>query len=62
MKKKLRIISLIMLMVAIVFVVVAFAAMGSTLTIPFDADILYRGYIIVMIFLFVVSFFIKEKK
>lgn len=69
MKKKLRIISLTMLVIAIVFVVCALSApnLGHTIYIgsyAFGAEqwrICYAIYAIVMIALFVASFFTKKK-
>ncbi len=69
MKKILRIISLIMLIIAIVFVVIALSVptLGHTIYIgsyEFGAKqwrVCYAIYVIVMAFLFVSSFFVKEK-
>lgn len=65
MKKKLRMTSLVMLVIAVIFVIIAFLSMDSTLTLPFTVEQLhafYKTYLIVMILLFVASFFVKGKK
>ena len=65
MKKELRIISLVMLVIAVIFVIIAFLSMGSTMTLPFTVKQLhtfYKTYLIVMVPLFVASFFVKDKK
>ena len=70
MKKKLRIISLAMFVIAIVFVVCALSApnLGHAIHIGnyrFGAEqwrICYAIYVIVMVALFISSFFVKEKK
>ena len=65
MKKGLRIISLTMLFLAVAFVVIAFLSMGSTITLPFTVEqlhIFYKIYLLVMVLLFVASFFIRDKK
>ena len=65
MKKKMRITSLVMLIVAIVFVICAFLSMDSTITLPFTVEQLrmfYKTYLIAMVGIFVVSFFVKDKK
>ena len=70
MKKKLRIISLIMLLVAAVFVAAALSnpALGRVIYIGdlrFGAEqwrFCYAVYVIIMIALFITSFFVKEKK
>ena len=66
MKKKLRMTSLIMLIIAIVFVVCAFLTMDSTITFPhwvYDAlRGIYKVYPVVMIGLFAVSFFVKDRQ
>lgn len=70
MKKKLRIISLIMLAIAIVFVVCALSApnLGRVIYIgsfKFGAEqkrICYAIYVIVMVALFVSSLFVKKDK
>jgi len=66
MKKKLRIISLSMFVFAIIFVVFAFLTMDVPIDIPnliFDTlKVIYKIYPIVMIILFIVSFFVKDDK
>ena len=65
MKKKLRIISFIMLAIAVMFVIIAFLSMGSTITLPFTVKqlhLFYKIYLIVMVSLFVASLFVKGKK
>ena len=66
MKKKLRMISLIMLIVAVLFVVCAFLTMDVPINFPNwlfrILKILYKVYPIVMVLLFVASFFVKDKK
>lgn len=66
MKKKLRIASLIMLIVAIVFVVFAFLTMDVPINYPnwlFNTlKVIYKTYPVVMVLLFVASFFVKEKE
>ena len=65
MKEKLRIISLIMLVIAVIFVIIAFLSMGSTITLPFTVrqlHLFYKTYLIVMVLFFVASFFVKDKK
>lgn len=70
MKKKFRIISLVMLVIAIVFVACALSApnLGHTIYIgsyKFGAEqwrICYAVYAITMVALFISSFFVKEKK
>ena len=65
MKKTLRIISLVMLLVAIAFVVFAFLCMDVPMDLPFTVSQLrtfYKIYLVVMISLFVLSFFFKKKK
>lgn len=65
MKKKLRIISLVMLVIAVMFVIIAFLSMGSTITLPFTVKqlhLFYKTYLVVMVLLFVASFFVKGKK
>lgn len=69
-KIKYRIISLIMLVIAVIFVFCAFSAptLGNTMYIGdyvFGAEqwrFCYKVYVGVMIILFVSSFFVKEKK
>lgn len=69
-KSKLRLISLIMLIAAIVFVICALSAptLGRTIYIgdfKFGAEqwrFCYKVYAIVMVVLFGASFFVKEKK
>ncbi|MCF0121546.1 MAG: hypothetical protein HUJ65_07900 [Oscillospiraceae bacterium] len=66
MKKKLRIASLIMLIVGVIFVICAFMAMGSTITLPravYKAlKVIYKVYPVVTVGLFIASFFVKGKK
>lgn len=65
MKKKIRIISLVMLVIAVIFVIIAFLSMGSTITLPFTVRqlrLFYKTYLIVMVLFFVASFFVKDKK
>ena len=70
MKKIFRIISLIMLIIAVVFVVIALSVptLGRTIYIggyEFGAKqwhVCYAIYVIVMASLFIASFFVKEKK
>lgn len=66
MKKKLRIASLIMLIIAIVFVVFAFLTMGVPIDYPDglfrSLKIIYKVYPIVMVALFAASFFVKDKQ
>ena len=65
MKKYLRIVSLIMLIAAIIFVISAFLSMGSTVTLPFTVEqlhIFYKAYLITMMLLFIISFFMTDKK
>ena len=70
MKKTLRIISLIMLIIAVVFVVIALSVptLGRTIYIGgyvFGVKqwrVCYAIYVIVMASLFIASFFVKEKK
>ena len=69
MKNKLRIISLIMFLVAVVFVAAALSnpALGHVICIgnyKFGAEqwrVCYAVYAIVMIFLFIASFFVKNR-
>lgn len=66
MKKKLRITSLIMLIVAIVFVIFAFLTMDVPIDIPrwlFEVlKVVYKVYPIFVVGLFIASFFVKDKK
>lgn len=65
MKKKLRIISFVMLVIAVMFVIIALLSMGSTITLPFTVKqlhLFYKTYLVVMVLLFVASFFVKGKK
>ena len=65
MKNRLRIISLVMLVIAVIFVIIAFLSMGSTITLPFTVKqlhLFYKTYLIVMVVLVVASFFVKDKK
>lgn len=69
-KRTLRLISLVMLIVAVVFVFCALSnpALGNTIYIgsfAFGAEqwhFCYKVYAIIMVGLFVTSFFVKEKK
>ena len=64
MKKKLRIISLAMLIIAVVFVFFAFMSMDSTITLPLPAKVLriiYQVYVLVMAGIFILSFFVRDK-
>ena len=69
MKKKLRLISLTMLVIAVVFVLCALSApnLGRTIYIGsyrFGAEqwrVCYAAYAIVMVVLFAASFFVKKK-
>ena len=69
-KTKLRLVSLAMLIVAVIFVFCALACptLGRTIYIgdfAFGAEqwrFCYKVYAVVMVALFVVSFFVKEKK
>ena len=65
MKKNLRKTSLIMLVIAVIFVIIAFLSMDSTITLPFTVEqlhLFYKIYLIVMALLFAASFFVKGKK
>lgn len=66
MKKKLRFASLIMLIIAIVFVVLAFLTMDVPIDYPnwlFHAlQLVYKVYPVVMILLLAASFFVKDKQ
>ena len=65
MRKTLRIISLVMLLVAIAFVIFAFLTMDVPIDLPFTVSQLrtfYKIYLVVMISLFVLSFFFRKKK
>ena len=65
MKKKLRIASLIMLIVALLWIVIAFLTMDVPVNLPntfFDfLRIVYKVYPIIMIGLFITSFLVKER-
>jgi len=65
-KKKLRIASLVMLIIAVLFVVFAFLTMDVPIDYPnwlFKAlKTIYKVYPVVMIALFAASFFVKNKK
>ena len=65
MKKKLRIASLIMLIVALLWIAIAFLTMDVPINLPntfFDfLRIVYKVYPIIMIGLFIASFLVKEK-
>ena len=64
MKKKLRITSLIMLIVALLWITIAILTMDVPINLPntfFDfLKVVYKVYPIVMIGLFVASFLVKE--
>ena len=65
MRKTLRIISLVMLLVAIAFVIFAFLCMDVPIDLPFTTEQMrtfYKIYLVVMVSLFVLSFFFKKKK
>lgn len=65
MKKKLRIISLAMLVAAIIFVIFAFLTMDVPINLPISAAqlrIFYKLYLIAMAGIFAVSFLVKNKK
>ncbi len=64
MKKKLRKVSLIMLIIAIVFVVCAFLCMDVPIDLPLPLSVLkviYKIYPIATAALFLASFFVKDK-
>ncbi len=64
-KRKLRIASLIMLLIAVVFVVFAFFTMDVPIDLPIPLStlrIIYKVYPIVMVCLFIASFFVKGDK
>lgn len=64
MKRKLRCISLAMLIVAAVFILVAVMSMDSTITLPLPARVLriiYQVYLLVMAGFFVLSFFVRDE-
>ena len=63
MRRKLRIASLIMLIVAVIFVIGAFLCMDVPLDLPIPLSVLrivYKVYPMVMIGLFIASFFAKK--
>ncbi len=66
MRKKLRIASLIMLIIAIVFVTFAFMTMDVPIAYPawllYTLQVIYKVYPILMVLLFLASFFVKEKE
>ena len=65
MRRKLRIISLVMLLLGVAFVVFAVMNMDSTLAPPLPMDVMraiYRIYPVVTVGLFVLSFFVKDGK
>ena len=65
MKKKLRIISLAMLVAAIIFVIFAFLTMDVPINLPISSAqlrIFYKLYLIAMAGIFAVSFLVKNKK
>ncbi len=66
MKKKLRIASLFMLIIAIVFVIFAFLTMDVPISYPIwlfhTLKVIYKVYPVVMILLFAASFFVKDRK
>ena len=64
MGRKLRIVSLVMLIIAVLFVILAFFSMDSTITLPLKVSTLhaiYRGYLIVMVLIFAASFLFRNK-
>ena len=65
-RKKLRITSLIMLIIAIVFVAFAFMSMDVPIAYPtrfiYTLQVIYKVYPILMVLLFLASFFVKEKR
>jgi uncharacterized membrane protein YqjE len=65
-RKKLRIASLIMLIIAIVFVAFAFMSMDVPIAYPtwlrYTLQVIYKVYPILMVLLFLASFFVKEKE
>jgi len=65
MKIKLRIISLLMLIAAVIFVLVAVYSMDSTVTLPFTVrqlHIFYYSYLCLMVLIFAASFFVKDNR
>ncbi len=65
MKRKLRIASLIMLIVAVIFVIIAILCMDVPIDTPLPLSvmrIIYKIYPIVTAGLFLASFFVREKK
>ncbi len=66
MRTKLRIASLIMLIIAIVFVIFAFMTMDVPIAYPdwllYTLRVIYKVDPIVMVLLFVASFFVKDNK
>ncbi len=61
-KKRLRIASLIMLIIALVFVILAFLCMDVPIDVPLKLlKVVYKVYPIIMIGLFVASFAVKDK-
>lgn len=61
-KKRLRIASLIMLIIALVFVILAFLCMDVPIDVPLKLlKVVYKVYPIIMIGLFVASFVVKDK-
>ena len=65
MKKKLRIASLIMLLIAVVFVIFAIFTMDVPIDLPISLStlrIIYKVYPVVMVCLFIASFFVKTEK
>lgn len=65
MRKTLRIISLVMLALGVGFEIFAFMSMDSTLQPPFPMPVMqaiYKIYPIVTVGIFVLSFFVKDKK
>lgn len=65
MKKKIRLASLLMLIIAIIWIVIAFLTMDVPINLPSyvfsTLKVIYTIYPIIMIGLFIISFFIKEK-
>lgn len=65
-RKKLRIASLIMLIAAVIFMIFAVLSMCMPIHLPdwlfYTLQVTYRVYPIIMVLLFVASFFVKGKK
>ena len=66
MRKKLRIISFVMLVIAVLWIAFAIFTMDSTITLPIPVyhalRIVYRIYPFLMIALFAASFFVRDGK